>query len=222
MKNLIIIGAGGHAAEIVDYIEYINFNSMNPKYTIVGLLDNTESYYNHYGFNYKFLGNTDTHLIDKEIYYVIGIGNVSVRKKVIDEYVSKGAKFKSIIHPTALISKTATIGEGSLISHNVSIGPKANIGKFCVINSRSTIGHDSEFGENNFLSPQVVIGGFSKIGNSNLFGTNSSVIPDTKIGDNNKIMAGMTVVNKVKDNEVVFYRFKEKLIVRNNNQNNSI
>ena len=77
MKNLIIIGAGGHAAEIVDYIEYINFNSMNPKYTIVGLLDNTESYYNHYGFNYKFLGNADTHLIDKEIHYVIGIGNLS-------------------------------------------------------------------------------------------------------------------------------------------------
>ena len=35
MKNLIIVGASGHAAEIVDYIEYINYNSINLKYNII-------------------------------------------------------------------------------------------------------------------------------------------------------------------------------------------
>ena len=56
---------------------------------------------------------------------------MSIRRKVIDEYLTKGAKFETIIHPTALISKSAKIGQGSLIAHNVSIGPKASIEILC-------------------------------------------------------------------------------------------
>ena len=69
-------------------------------------------------------------------------------------------------------------------------------------------------GDNNFLSPQVVLGGYAQIGNNNLLGTNSCLIPDITMGNNNKIMAGMAVLNKVNDNETVFFRFKEKLVVR--------
>lgn len=214
MKNLIIIGCSGHAAEIVDYISYINSNSKNTKYNILGFLDNTESFYKHYVFKEKFLGNADKHIVNNDAYYILAIGNMSIRRKVIDEYLLKGAKFETIIHPTALISKTAQIGKGSLIAHNVSIGPKASIGNFCVINSRSTIGHDSIIGENNFISPQVVVGGFAKVGNDNLFGTNSCLIPEIKIGNFNKIMAGMAILNKVNDNEIVFFRYKEKLVIR--------
>tara|TARA_B100001175_G_scaffold173947_1_gene147638 strand:- start:9749 stop:10405 length:657 start_codon:yes stop_codon:yes gene_type:complete len=218
MKNLIIIGASGHAAEAIDYINFININSINPKYNIVGLVDNTEHYYKHYGFKYKFLGNANAHVVDNKIHYVIGIGDINIRKKVIDEYIKKGAKFETIIHPTALVSKTAKIGNGSLISHNVSIGPMAKIGKFCVLNSRSTIGHDSEMGDNNFISPNVVLGGFSKLGNNNMLGTNSCLTPKIIVGNNNKIVAGMTILNNVHDNETIFYRFKEKLVIRNNNE----
>lgn len=214
MKNLIIVGCSGHAAEVVDYINFINTNSINPKYKIIGLIDNTESYYKHYSFKEKFLGNADNHIVNDAVYYVIGMGNLSIRKKVIDELTLKGAKFETIIHPTALVSETAQIGKGSLIAHNVSIGPKAIIGEFCVINSRCTIGHDSQIGNNNFISPQVVVGGYAKIGNANLLGTNSCLIPDGEIGNNNKIMAGMAVFKKVNDNETVFFRFKEKLVVR--------
>ncbi|MDZ7613006.1 MAG: hypothetical protein U5K51_04330 [Flavobacteriaceae bacterium] len=35
--------------------------------------------------------------------------------------------------------------------------------------------------------------------------------PGLNIGSNNKIMAGMVLDKTVKDNEVVFYRFKEKV-----------
>ena len=217
MKNIIIVGASAHAAEIVEYIEYINDYSIDAVYRIKGLIDKNEIHYKTYGFEYKFLGNTDNHIIDKNSYYIIGIGNMSVRKKVIDEFKFKGAKFETIIHPTALVSKTAEIGIGCLISHNVSVGPKAKIGEFCVINSRSTVGHDSVLGENNFISPQVVLGGSTKIGKNNLLGTNCCLVPKIVVGNNNKVMAGMIVTNNIKDDEIVFYRFKEKLIIRNNN-----
>lgn len=214
MKDLIIIGCGSHASELIDYIEYINQFTSTVKYNIKGVIDNTKKYYEHYNYQYKFLGSIDNHIIDPNAYYVLGIGNISIRTKVLNQFKLKNAKFTGIIHPTALISKTANIGEGTVISHNVSIGPKATIGSFNVINSRCTIGHDACVGTNNFLSPQVVLGGFAKIGNQNLLGTNSCLIPEVEIGNQNKIMAGMTITQKVYDDETVFYRFKEKLVVR--------
>jgi acetyltransferase EpsM len=214
MKKIIILGCGSHAAELVDYIEYINKTSTQNQYNIIGLMDVTEEHYHHYGYNYPYLGDIDEHIVDVEVFYLLGIGNLTIRTKVLEEFKLKNAKFTGIIHPTALISDSAEIGEGTIISHNASVGPKAKIGRFNVINSRCTIGHDSIIGENNFISPQVVLGGGSKVGDNNLLGTNSCLIPEIEVGNNNKIMAGMVISNKVKDFETVFYRYKEKLIIR--------
>ena len=208
------MGCGSHAAEIVDYIDHINKHEKSLGYQIKGMIDNTKKHYIHYNYKEEFMGSIDDHLVNKDICYVMGIGNLSIRTKVLQEFKLKGASFTTIIHPSALVSKSAQIGEGSVISHNVSIGPKVIIGSFNVINSRCTIGHDARVGDNNFLSPQVVLGGYAQIGNNNLLGTNSCLIPDITMGNNNKIMAGMAVLNKVNDNETVFFRFKEKLVVR--------
>lgn len=214
MKTIIIVGCGSHAAELTDYIDYINAHSTTPEFEVKGLIDNSKSHYDHYNYQYEFMGSIDDHSVDPNINYIMGIGNLEIRTKVFQELKLKGAKFIGIIHPTALISKSAIIGEGTVISHNVSVGPKAEIGAFNVINSRCTIGHDAIIGDNNFLSPQVVIGGYSKIGDNNLLGTNCCLIPEVEVGNNNKIMAGMAVTNKVHDHETVFFRFKEKLVVR--------
>lgn len=214
MKNIIIIGCGSHASELVDYIEYINKHSKTKQINIKGLIDNTDKHYLHYNYNYKFIGNIDDHLIDPDIYYLLGIANVSIKNKVLEQFKAQKAKFIGIIHPTALISDSAEIGEGTVISHNVSVGPKAKIGCFNIINSRCTIGHDSEVGDNNFLSPQVVLGGYVKMGNSNFLGTNCCILPEVEIENNNKIMAGMAITNKVNNDETVFFRYKEKLTIR--------
>jgi len=214
MKNIIIIGCGSHASELVDYIEYINKYATERQYNIIGMIDNSNKNYLHYNYKYKLLGNIDNHIIDPEIFHVLGIGSISIRNKVLEQFKAKKAKFTGIIHPTALISSSAEIGEGTVISHNVSVGPKAKIGAFNVLNSRCTIGHDTQIGENNFLSPQVVLGGYAKIGNGNFLGTNSCVLPEIEIENNNKIMAGMTITSKVNSDETVFFRYKEKLTVR--------
>ena len=81
MKHLIIVGCGSHAAEIVDYI------------------DNTNKHYIHYNYKEKFLGEIDNHPVEKDVYYVMGIGNLSIRAKVLQQLKLKGASFTTIIHP---------------------------------------------------------------------------------------------------------------------------
>jgi len=93
-----------------------------------------------------------------------------------------------------------------------NIGPNVKIGDFTLVNSRCSLGHDTHLGKYNFICPNVCFSGFTTIGDENLFGINSATIPGIKVGNNNKIAAGMVLDKNVGNDEVVFYRFKEKVI----------
>ena len=214
-SNIIIVGAGGHAAEIRDYVNHLNQANKDSQLTVIGFLDDDQQSYHHYGFNEPYLGSIDDHIINPSAEYIMGIANLSYRKKLILKLQSKGANFRGLIHPTAIISPSSEIDKTTVISHNASVGAKVKIGAFNMVNSRCTIGHDTQIGGFNFISPQVAIAGNTSIGNENLIGTNACTIPGMKIGDNNKIAAGMTIYKSVGDNETVIYKHKERVIFKN-------
>lgn len=219
MKKVIIVGAGGHAAELVDYMIHINTIStveMEKEWEIVGLIDDSEANYEAYAYDFPFLGKIKDHIVQQEVGYVMGIANMKYRRVIIQQLQQEGARFVTLIHPTALVSPSATIGAGCVISHNVSIGPKAVLGDFNLINSRCTIGHDTAIGSYNFLAPQVVTGGFAAVGEENFFGTNAVILPAIALGNRNTVAAGMIVDKNVLNDATVFYRFKEKVVVISN------
>ena len=59
MNKIIIIGAGGHAAELIDYLMYMNDTSVattSQNWEIVGLIDDSEANYHQYQYrSEKFL-----------------------------------------------------------------------------------------------------------------------------------------------------------------------
>jgi acetyltransferase EpsM len=220
MKEVIIIGAGGHAAELHDYIGHNNVARPNDQLKVIGLIDDDEKNYHHYGFEEPFLGSIKNHVIRKDVVYLMGIANLDYRKSIIETFQNAAGQFIGLIHPTAIISPSVEIGEGVVISHNASVGAKVKIGKFNMLNSRCTIGHDTTMGDYNFISPQAAISGNTKIGNENLIGTNACTIPGMTIGNNNKIAAGMVIYKPVGDNETVIFRHKERLVIRDVNNEN--
>lgn len=213
-KPILIIGAGGHAAELRDYIRFINLHQGNEVLQVTGFIDDDKQSYDHYGYEEPFLGDIQGHAVRSDVDYLMGIANLAYRQKIIEKFKAAGANFTGLIHPTALISPSAEIGEGTVISHNASVGPKVRIGRFNMLNSRCTIGHDTVLGDYNFISPQVALSGNTTVGNNNLIGTNACTIPGMTIGDNNKIAAGMVIFKPVSNNETVRFRFTEKLIVK--------
>lgn len=212
--EVILIGSGGHAAELVDYIRFSNsLENKVEEITVLGLLDDNFENYLKYDFEFPFLGEIKTHQIRQDIHYLIGIANLEYRKIFVDFFLRQGAKFLSYVHPSVSISSTAKIGQGVVISPNVNLGPNTYVGDFSLVNSRVSLGHDSKIGKFNFLSPNVCFSGCTEVGDQNLFGINSATIPGIRIGDRNKIMAGMTLEKNVGNDEVVFYRYKEKICV---------
>lgn len=214
MQKVIIVGSGGHAAELRDYIRHYNQSSPQEQIEVIGFIDDNADTHAHYGFEEPFLGGIKDHEVRTDTAYLMGIANLKYRRSIIEQFTSQGGTFIGLIHPTALVSPSAEIGEGTVISHNASVGPKVKIGKYNMLNSRCTIGHDTVLGDYNFISPKVALSGNTRIGNENMIGTNASTIPGAQIGNNNTIGAGMIVYKNISDNETVFFRFKERIVIK--------
>jgi sugar O-acyltransferase (sialic acid O-acetyltransferase NeuD family) len=212
MIDVIIIGAGGHAAEIDEYIKYSQKMTGNRELNLLGFLDDNPENYARYKLSAPLLGSATDHEVINRQGYIIGIASLKYRRLFVDRYKAKGAHFVSFSHCGAYISESAVIGEGSIIGPNVNIGPNVKIGRYTLINARCSIGHDSTIGDYNFISPNVCFSGFTKVGDENLFGINSATIPGIKVGNRNKISAGMILDNSIENDTVVFYRFKERVI----------
>jgi len=212
MMEVIIIGAGGHAAEIAEYLEFSQKATGEEKYRITGLLDDNPDNYASYSFPAPLLGGVKEHRVINGHLYIMGIANLQYRRLFVDKFKAEGAKFVSFIHSGAYISPSATIGEGTIIGPHVNVGPNVKIGRYTLINSRCSLGHDTVVGDYNFISPNVCFSGFTEIGDENLFGINSATIPGIKVGNRNKIAAGMILDQNIANDSVVFHRFKEKII----------
>jgi len=212
MDQVIMIGAGGHAAEIDEYIKYSQRATGLDITEVTGFLDDNPDSYKHYKLSAPYLGRIKDHRVIRGQYYVMGIAGIKYRRYFIEKFKTEGAQFISFIHSNAYVSESAVIGEGTIIGPNVNIGPNVKVGRYNLINSRCSLGHDTLIGDYNFISPNTCFSGFSIVGDENLFGINSATIPGINVGNRNKIAAGMILDQNVTDDSVVFYRFKERVI----------
>ena len=211
MKNIIIIGSGGHGAELDEYIRYNN-NHGKPEYQIIGFLDDNPNNYASYQLSAPLLGGVKNHNIRTDCSYLMGIANLEYRKYFVDKFIESGAEFTSLVHVSAYISESAKFGKGVVVGPMANIGPNTEIGNFSLINSRCSLGHDTHIGNFNFISPNVCFSGFTTIGDENLFGINSATIPHVEVGNRNKIAAGMILDKNIGNDSVIFYRHKERVI----------
>jgi len=211
-KECIIIGCGGHAAEIMEYIRYSNGVNKSCIH-VVGMLDDDSTMYDQYSYEPPYLGGIREHDVRKDIQYVLGIAHPTHRSSIAAHFKAAGANFLTIIHPSAYLALNAVVGEGSVIAPNVTLGPNVRVGCFNLINARASIGHDSIIGDYNVISPNVCFSGHTHVGNENMFGMNSATLPGVSVQNRNMIMAGMILDKNTGSDETVFYRFKEKISI---------
>jgi sugar O-acyltransferase (sialic acid O-acetyltransferase NeuD family) len=212
MIQIIIIGAGGHAAEIDEYLLHTNKLKDADEYKVVGFIDDNAAGYDAYQFSAPYLGTIKEHVVNPDAFYIMGIANLAYRRIIIEDFLAKGASFHTFIHPLAYVSPSAKIGHGVVVAPYVNIGPNVTIGNYTLINSRASMGHDTKVGDYNFITPNVCFSGFTTIGDENLFGINSASIPGISIGSRNKIAAGMIIERDIEDDTTYFHRFKEKVL----------
>lgn len=213
IKKIIVFGTGAVAAEITSYLEDSDWGDKEG-IKIKGYITSDKSGvedWSRYRYEAPYLGIFDEYHVDVEDYFVIAFGNCDAKEKVVQRIRNLGGHFITLVHPTAIVARTARIGEGNIIGPASIIGPNAKLGDFNLLTSQSVISHDCKIGSYNFFSSSLLCG-HTQVGDGNYFGVHATTIPDISIGNHNVIQAGMVMNKSVENDTTVFYRYKEKII----------
>ena len=191
MKNLILIGAGGHAKSCIDVIE------SEGKYNIIGLIDLKEKIGEKL-FNYQIMDCDEniSKYISDENHFLITLGQIKTaqkRKELYQQIKNSGGKFATIISPKAYVSKHAKIDEGTIIMHNSFVNAGVEIGKNCIINTKALLEHDVKIGNHCHISTGAILNGDVTIEDETFIGSNTTIVQGTNIPQKNFIKAGSLV-----------------------------
>lgn len=131
---------------------------------------------------------------------IISIGSNKVRKLISEKYL---VDYDRAIHPSAIISDSASIGNGTVVMQGVIIQAETVIGKHCIINSGASVDHECVIGNFCHISPHATLCGNVSIGEGTWIGAGAIIIPGIKIGSWCTIGAGSVVINDISDNMTV-------------------
>ena len=103
----------------------------------------------------------------------------------------------TVVHPSAWVSHTATVGEGTVIMAGAVVQTGARIGAHCVINTGAIVEHDAVLGEHAHLAPGATLGGAVRIGSLAYIGLGAAVRDHTSVGAGATVGMGAVVVRDV-------------------------
>jgi len=183
-KTLVIIGAGGHAKVCYEIAQ-----KMNQWSNFIFLDDNPVN-----GF-FNISGSIQEFHKYSACDFFIAIGSNVKRQQLFHELKEQALTIVTLIHPRAVISKTAKIGEGTVVMAGVVVDADANIGQACILNSGCLIGHDALIENYVHISPGANLAGTVYIGESTWIGVSATVINNIQIGSHIILGAGATAIN---------------------------
>ena len=183
---MILYGASGHAKVVLDIC-------LKNNVSIQFVLDDNKEVT-------KFLGLPVSHQYSNEMFVnnemIISVGNNGIRKKIVGRVK---ATFGKAIHPSSVIDKTVTIGEGSVVMANAVINSSSLIGDHCIINTSSSVDHDCFIDNFVHISPKATLCGGVHIGEGTHIGAGAVILPNVKLGKWCIIGAGTIVLKDVAD-----------------------
>lgn len=206
-KEVIILGAGGHAKVIAESI-------LKSGDEVLGFLDDNEEIQGKEIYlGRKVIGKINEVVNYHDKYFLIGIGSNKVRKMFAEKY--SNLKWYTAIHPSAIIASDVVIEEGTVIMPGAIINPGTVVGKHCIINTAVSLDHDNRINDYVHISPGSHLAGTVTVGESTWICAGVTVINNIHIGDNNIIGAGATVIRNIEESNVTYIGVPAKVLIKN-------
>lgn len=194
-RDIVIIGSGGLAREVRWLIE--ECNKVCDQWNILGWISKEKPGSRIAGL--PVLGDDDWLLgYERPVDVAVSVGNGLLRKKIA-EYLKQNPNlsFPVILSPTAQISQSVELGEGSIVTANSILTVDIVVGDFFFCNLASTVGHDCRIGDYVTLNPGVHVSGNVTLEDKVTIGTGAVIIQGITIGEGATIGAGASVVREI-------------------------
>ncbi len=210
MKSLLVIGSSGHAGAVLECVE------LQQQYEIIGLLDSFEPKGAH-KHGYVVYGRVeDAPELSESTScrsFFVAVGDNFARWRIASllSTTIPGIEFPIIMHPSVLVSKSARIGPGTVMTAGSIVSVNAIVGQGCIVNVGSAVNHDCRMDDFSSVSGGVQLGGGAAVGFRSSVGVGATLREKVVVGRDTVVGAGALVTSNLSDN-VVAYGVPAKVI----------
>ena len=202
MKNILLIGGGGHASNIIDLI----LNEQE-EYKPIGYIDKKK------GpplLGVPWLGD-DSSINEirlsgvKYAFPAIGFGkntNNNFRASIFQSLKLNNFKIPNLISKYAVVRSEVKLGEGILVQAGTVIDTRCVVGNNVAFGFNVLAGHNSNISDHVFLAGGAILNGGVNIGVGSFLGMGSILYKDC--GSWSKISPGTVCLKEIPDKKIVF------------------
>lgn len=183
--RVFIVGAGGFGREVYTWFG----RSSSIRERLAGFLSADSQALVGRFVEHGVVGTPHDHDVQPGDSFVLAIGIPGVRRTVAETLRSRGARFLTLVHESAMVANSATLGEGALICPYAVVSDHAVIGRCGIVNYHASVAHDAVVGNYAVLSPYAAVGGKAVLEEDVFLGLHGTVGPCRRIGARSKVAA---------------------------------
>lgn len=200
IKELYVLGLGRNTPVFLDIAEQSG-------YAIKGLYHYNDDLTGTMQLDYEVLGSYDN-LFSGSLQgkaFLLTMGDNDLRHRLAEKIRACSGATPAIIHPMAVISRFAEVGQGVIVSPFSYIQANTTVGDDTVILSHVNISHNNLVGKACFFAGGAILGAYTNVSDKVFVGIGAKIISDKVefIGEKAYIGAGSLVTKSVSANTLV-------------------
>jgi sugar O-acyltransferase (sialic acid O-acetyltransferase NeuD family) len=200
LRKIVIIGAGGHARDVLDVFEARN--AVAPEFELLGFVVEAPWFRPDAVVNGRPVLGTLDWLAARagEVEAVCAVGDTALRRRLTAGALAAGVRFASVVHPSAQLTPRVTVSAGCVVGAGVVMTSNVRLAPHAHVNIGSTLAHDVRVDDYATVAPGVRLSGNVHVGEGANVGTGATVIEKIAIGAWATVGAGATVIRDVPAN----------------------
>lgn len=194
-----VVGGGGFGCEVATFLQDCLGEGRR---CTVGILDDVEVDLSGFAGNPVYLGPLESWK-PEGWRHIVAIGDAPTRWRVGRDLEDRGARFMTLIHPTAYVASSARVADGVIVAPLAYVGPRATLARHAALNVQVSVGHDVQVGQAAVISPGAKLSGNCVVGEATFIGSVATAAPSATIGRFCKVAAGVALKGNHPDGSLV-------------------
>ena len=194
-QPIVVYGAGGHGKVVAEIL-------LASRQQIAGFVDDNPALSGSHVLGFPVFAAAEWLQQNAGAKVALGIGDNSQRELVANQIASFDGKLIAVIHPSAIVARSASVGAGVVIMPGAILNPECRIGDGAIVNTGAIVEHDVRVGRYAHLAPRCVTGGGAQIGDFAQIGIGAVMLPGKRVGNHAVIGAGAVVIEDIPANVV--------------------
>ncbi len=190
-ERLVVYGAGRHGKVVADA-------ALSAGWRVLGFVDEDPTKRGAEVFGLAIVGvglDESVEICERQgARAIVALGDGAQRKRVFEALIGRGVALATVIHPSAVLSRSVSVGRGSVVLAGSVVNPDARIDENAIVNTAASVDHDNRIGAHAQIAPGVHLGGTVAVGEGTLIGIGASVRNNITIGDWSVVGVGTVVV----------------------------